>query len=161
MDNLWIILLLVGVVTTFSRKSEKRKATPQKDSDQQDAQTAWERKIRELLGEEERTIVPQEAPSTSPKRVNPSPTHQTSPPQTPLASARKALYTPSNTMTQRVTSKNHLDSTAKSKASATKIDKIKESEIGSKSEIEAILDDFTMEKAVIYSEILKPKYEEM
>ena len=28
------------------------------------------------------------------------------------------------------------------------------------SNIEAVLEDFTMEKAVIYAEILKPKYEE-
>lgn len=164
MDNLWIILLLVGVVTTFSRKSEKRKATPQKDSDQQDAQTAWERRIRELLGEEEGMTTPQSAPQSAPKEpVNSPKTASTV--QSPLTDERKTINTPAKIAHQRVEQKgkpafNHTPVTS-AKANATITDKIKEGEIGSNSEIGAILDEFTMEKAVIYSEILKPKFEEI
>ena len=160
MDNLWIILLLVGVVTTFSRKSEKRKATPQKDSDQQDAQTAWERHIRELLGEEEGMTTPQSAPKEPINSPKTAPSVQS-----PLADERKTINTPAKIAYQRVEQKskpafNHTPETS-AKANTTITDKIKEGEIGSNSEIGAILDEFTMEKAVIYSEILKPKFEEM
>lgn len=161
MSNFWLILLIFGVVASFSRKNEKRSGvpTPNEGENEQDVQTEWERKIKELLGEGESSTTPQPATNAPKQSVNP--THST---QTSLANERKGSYTPLAPQQSRVArGKKQPTSTisAKPKASDQYRDKIKEGEIGSNDEIKAILDDFSMEKAVIYSEILKPKYEEL
>ena len=161
MSNFWLILLIFGGVASFSRKNEKRSGvpTPETGENEQDVQTEWERKIRELLGEGDPVTTPQPENNTPKQSVNP--THST---QTSLANERKGSYTPIAPQQIRVArGKKQPTSTilAKSKTSDQYKDKIKEGEIGSNDEIKAILDDFSMEKAVIYSEILKPKYEEL
>lgn len=161
MSNFWLILLIFGVVASFSRKNEKRSGvpTPETGENEQDVQTEWERKIRELLGEGESSTTPHPATNAPKQSVNP--THAT---QTSLANERKGSYTPIAPQQSRIVrGKKQPTSTisAKSKTSDQYKDKIKEGEIGSNDEIKAILDDFSMEKAVIYSEILKPKYEEL
>lgn len=161
MSNFWLLLLIFGVVASFSRKNEKRSGVPASKTgeNEQDVHTEWERKIRELLGEGEPVTTPQPVNNTPKQSVNP--THST---QTSLANERRGSYTPIAPQQSRVArGKKQPISTisAKSKASDKHMDKIKEGEIGSNDEIKAILDDFSMEKAVIYSEILKPKYEEL
>lgn len=161
MSNFWLILLIFGVVASFSRKNEKRSGvpTPETGENEQDVQTEWERKIRELLGEGEPVTTPQPVNNTPKQSANP--THST---LTSLANERRGSYAPNTPQQSRVArGKKQPISTisAKSKASDQYKDKIKEGEIGSNDEIKAILDDFSMEKAVIYSEILKPKYEEL
>ena len=103
--------------------------------------------------------MPHSAPNSTSQPINPPKT-----PHTPITSERKAVHHTSPTTQNRVSGgKNVLNQSAtnKPKPHTPITDKIKEGEIGSKGEIEAILDDFSMEKAVIYSEILKPKYEEL
>ena len=161
MSNFWLILLIFGVVASFSRKNEKRSGvpTPKIGENEHDVQTEWERKIRELLGEGEPVTTPQPVNNTPKQSVNP--THST---QTSLANERKGSYTPIAPQQIRVArGKKQPTSTisANQKSSDQYKDKIKAGEIGSNDEIKAILDDFSMEKAVIYSEILKPKYEDL
>lgn len=163
MDNLWIILLLVGVITTFSRKNEKRSHAPEADAEGgnqgEHIPTEWERRIRELLGEENSSNVPQSTPSTATQPINPSKRVHT-----PTTIKRKEVNSSSQLAQNRATTgKGAMTQTTvnRQKAHSTIPDKIKEGEIGSKGEIETILEDFSMEKAVIYSEILKPKYEEL
>ena len=163
MDNFWLILLIFGAISIFSRKNEKRSRTPEADAEGgnqgEHIPTEWERKIRELLGEENSSNVPQSTPSTAAQPINPSKRVHT-----PTTSKRKEVDNTSQLAQNRATTgKSAMTKTTvnRQKAHSTIPDKIKEGEIGSKGEIETILEDFSMEKAVIYSEILKPKYEEL
>lgn len=163
MDNFWLILLIFGAISIFSRKNEKQSRTPEADAEGgnqgEHIPTEWERRIRELLGEENSSNVPQSTPSTAAQPINSSKTVHT-----PTTIKRKEVNNTSQLAQNRATiGKSAMTQTTvnRQKAHSTTPDKIKEGEIGSKGEIETILEDFSMEKAVIYSEILKPKYEEL
>ena len=163
MDNFWLILLIFGAISIFSRKNEKQSRTPEADAEGgnqgEHIPTEWERRIRELLGEENSSNVPQSTPSTAAQPINPSKRVHT-----PTTIKRKEVDNTSQLAQNRATTgKSAMTQTTvnRQKAHSTIPDKIKEGEIGSKGEIETILEDFSMEKAVIYSEILKPKYEEL
>ena len=163
MDNFWLILLIFGAISIFSRKNEKRSHAPEADAEGgnqgEHIPTEWERRIRELLGEENSSNVPQSTPSTATQPINPSKRVHT-----PTTIKRKEVDNTSQLAQNRATtgkSAMTLTTVNRQKTHSTIPDKIKEGEIGSKGEIETILEDFSMEKAVIYSEILKPKYEEL
>lgn len=163
MDNFWLILLIFGAISIFSRKNEKQSHAPEADAEGgnqgEHIPTEWERRIRELLGEENSSNVPQSTPSTATQPINPSKRVHT-----PMTIKRKEVNNTSQLAQNRATTgKSAMTQTTinRQKTHSTIPDKIKEGEIGSKGEIETILEDFSMEKAVIYSEILKPKYEEL
>lgn len=163
MDNFWLILLILGAISIFSRKNEKQSRRPEADAEGgnqgEHIPTEWERRIRELLGEENSSNVPQSTPSTATQPINSSKTVHT-----PTTIKRKEVNNTSQLAQNRATTgKCAMTQTTinRQKAHSTTPDKIKEGEIGSKGEIKTILEDFSMEKAVIYSEILKPKYEEL
>ena len=163
MDNFWLILLIFGAISIFSRKNEKRSHAPEADAEGgnqgEHIPTEWERRIRELLGEENSSNVPQSTPSTATQPINPSKRVHT-----PTTIKRKEVNNTSQLAQYRATTgKSAMTQTTvnRQKVHSMTPDKIKEGEIGSKGEIETILEDFSMEKAVIYSEILKPKYEEL
>lgn len=163
MDNFWLILLIFGAISIFSRKNEKQSRTPEADAEGgnqgEHIPTEWERRIRELLGEENSSNVPQSSQNTATQPINPSKRVHT-----PTTIKRKEVNNTSQLVQNRATTgKSAMTQTTvnRQKAHSTIPDKIKEGEIGSKGEIETILEDFSMEKAVIYSEILKPKYEEL
>ena len=163
MDNFRLIQLIFGAISIFSRKNEKQSHAPEADAEGgnqgEHIPTEWERRIRELLGEENSSNVPQSTPSTATQPINPSKRVHT-----PTTITRKEVNNTSQLAQNRATiGKSAMTQTAvnRQKAHSTIPDKIKEGEIGSKGEIETILEDFSMEKAVIYSEILKPKYEEL
>lgn len=163
MDNFWLILLIFGAISIFSRKNEKQSRTPEADAEGgnqgEHIPTEWERRIRELLGEENSSNVPQSTPSTATQPINSSKRVHT-----PTTIKRKEVNNTSQLAQNRATTgKSAMTQTTinRQKTHSTISDKIKEGEIGSKGEIETILEDFSMEKAVIYSEILKPKYEEL
>lgn len=163
MDNFWLILLIFGAISIFSRKNEKQSRTPEADAEGgnqgENIPTEWERRIRELLGEENSSNVPQSSQNTATQPINSSKTIHT-----PTTIKRKEVNNTSQLAQNRATTgKSAMTQTTvnRQKAHSMTPDKIKEGEIGSKGEIETILEDFSMEKAVIYSEILKPKYEEL
>lgn len=163
MDNFWLILLIFGAISIFSRKNEKRSHAPEADAEGgnqgEHIPTEWERRIRELLGEENSSNVPQSSQNTATQPINSSKTVHT-----PTTIKRKEVDNTSQLAQNRATTgKSAMTQTTinRQKTHSTISDKIKEGEIGSKGEIETILEDFSMEKAVIYSEILKPKYEEL
>lgn len=163
MDNFWLILLIFGAISIFSRKNEKRSHAPEADAEGgnqgEHIPTEWERRIRELLGEENSSNVPQSSQNTATQPINSSKTIHT-----PTTIKRKEVNNTSQLAQNRATTgKSAMTQTTvnRQKAHSMTPDKIKEGEIGSKGEIETILEDFSMEKAVIYSEILKPKYEEL
>lgn len=163
MDNFWLILLIFGAISIFSRKNEKQSHAPEADAEGgnqgEHIPTEWERRIRELLGEENSSNVPQSSQNTAAQPINPSKRVHT-----PTTIKRKEVNNTSQLAQNRATTgKSAMTQTTinRQKTHSTISDKIKDGEIGSKGEIETILEDFSMEKAVIYSEILKPKYEEL
>ena len=106
-------------------------------------QEEWERQLREILGEKPQTPAapkPASQPienSVAPKFKQPMPTQ----------SKRVAMPSPKN----KTTSQQPINANKGNKTPSKSDNDIN---------IEKIIDDFSMEKAVIYAEILKPKYEE-
>lgn len=141
MDIFWIFIVIFGIVVSIGQKASKQQAP--KDNDEEPTLTPEqediERRIRELLEGKK---------PSQPSTLQPS--HSTPAEHRPATSTQK-----SSTATQKTTAK----ATAKQAASNTNIDPIKQNEI-KKGEIGQIVKDFTIEKAVIYSEIMKPKYED-
>ena len=106
-------------------------------------QEEWERQLREILGEKSQTPA---APKPASQPIENSVAPEYKQPM-PTQSKRIAMPSPKNKAT-----------------SQQPINANKGNEAPSKSDndinIEKIIDDFSIEKAVIYAEILKPKYEE-
>ena len=152
MDNFWIFIVIIGAVISLTQKSPK-KASSSDDSPTADPQQELERQIRELLGEKPASKpVPAEQ-----KRVEmPAPTQI----PTPVITQKNRVDNTTTTSHTQQQSKIKTTATAKvathtNKATSKATNDDEPNEI-----IGQIVDDFTMEKAVIYAEILKPKYEE-
>lgn len=156
MDNFWIFIVIIGAVISLAQKSPK-KASSEDNTPTADPRQEWERQIRELLGEEH-TNKPTPA---EPKRVEtstPAPTPK--PTSTPIITHKNSAD--ATTSTPKPKQQNKIEATTTAKV-ATQVNntKIKAAADDEPNEmIGQIIDDFTMEKAVIYAEILKPKYEE-
>ena len=134
MDNIWIILLIVGAVISLTQKNTKRR--PQTDSDEEEQpRDVLQKHLEEIFGRGE------EHPAAPRPTAMPMP----QPPVRKMAQAtrRQQQQKPSAIQTQQLrkgsaeTPAHHSDN-----------------------ELERIIEEFDMERAVIYSEILKPKYEE-
>lgn len=174
MGSFWIFLLFAGIVAL----SKRNEAAP-KDSSSQELPTTGapsetekqdiERRIREILSEPqpagrvEPTVTPTErrvaTPTVQPARsvtipARPQPQHYS---LESLVSrghnvSAISLETIEDEWKQPKPSKSH-------KPKQAKTTKPKD-EPRANSELQAIIDDFTMEKAVIYAEILEPKFKE-
>lgn len=134
MSEFWIFLTIAGLIITFAKKEDtarkKRGIDNHKPQDLQQADL--DRQLKELFGE-----------SYSPKpTVNAT---------RPIA---QNIYA-----ANRTKGKTAKTATPHQKPNAAESNAIAKEE-GKKSSIPTIIEDFSMEKAVIYSEILKPKYEE-
>lgn len=154
MDFFWIFILIFGAIVSIGQKASKQQAPTDVESEPTlSPEEEMERRIRELL----------EGKQTPPK---------TTPPVQPVAkpAAPKSATTPTRPVTtlHRDTTPTHPVTTpARATRSATKAstrtnkitDPIKKGEI-KQSEIGRIIDDFTIEKATIYAEIMNPKYKE-
>ena len=146
MDNIWIFLVIIGAVVSFAQKNQsKRQSKSDKttDAEHNDDKTMTphemlERRVREILGEDtpQRVPSPKVALPSQPAKAKPA----TKSARTTTAQQRPAVTTPNA-------------KTAQPSATATK----NQPQNGPNSKI---IEEFTMEKAVIYSEILKPKFEE-
>ena len=145
MDNIWIFLVIIGAVVSFAQKNQsKRQSKSDKTTDAEHnddrpltPHEMLERRVREMLGED----TPQRVPS--PKVALPSQPAKAKP-------ASKSIRT---TTAQQRPAAVHNAKTVQSAVTATN----NQPENGQNSKI---IEEFTMEKAVIYSEILKPKFEE-
>ena len=152
MDNFWIFIVIIGAVISLAQKSPK-KASSSDDTPTADPQQELERQIRELLGEK-----PASKPvPTEQKRV-----------ETPALMPIPTPVIIKNNRVDNTTTSTHTQQQSKIKAAATAKVATTTNKATNKSTaddepneiIEQIIDDFSMEKAVIYAEILKPKYEE-
>ena len=145
MDNIWIFIVIIGAVISLAQKNQKKPMTESENAPQPNPQEEWERQLREILGERPQTPA---APKPASQPIERDITPENKQP-TPLQSKRVVTLLPKSktTIQQPINAKKEKAQEAQAKS---------EGEIN----IEGIIDDFSMEKAVIYAEILKPKYEE-
>ena len=174
MDNIWIFLVIIGAIFSFAQKNQGKR---QQGSDEAyeghegeetvNPHEMLERRVRELLGEE------------TPKS-NPLPTYKPTRNAESATSSQQGANRPMpRTSVSRSTITTKQQQTAKYAASMTQYrSQTKQTQAialdsnttpqkavsaqtrGHNEQIGQIIDDFSMEKAVIYSEILKPKFEE-
>lgn len=137
MSEFWIFLAIAGVIISFARKEDqarKRRGNTGQGMPKENPQEELERQLRELFGEETPAAPkPKPAEFTTPTEVK-----YTLPKPKPIASVN----------------------TPKENVSASKENKSKSSSTTESTQIDDMIKDFTMKKAVIYSEILKPKFDE-
>lgn len=167
MGSFWIFFLFLGIVALVKRKemASQEDTTPQNTptgAPTEDEKQEIERRIREILGEpqpQKRVVTAQPA-----KRVAPA---QSATPRPAVRPARpKVKVQPTHTSLEQITPEISMSShrltqptPSRSTASSRKQQNLT-TEIAGKSELDAMIDDFTIEKAVIYSEILEPKFKE-
>ena len=152
LDNIWIYIFIIGIVVSFAQKNKKKRVEQQSDSPEVDPCQEWERQIRELLGEHKQAQTQPEVEV----EVRPVVTPQNTTPKSAVAAPKYAKF--GNNSHATTNGKANYKTAAKT-ANSPSVEAVT-SEDAPNENIEKILDDFSMEKAVIYAEILKPKYEE-
>lgn len=167
MDIFWVFILLFGIIVSIGNKASKQQVpTSEEGEPTTSPEENMERRIRELL-EGKPT---HKAPKPSPKPINtPTPTHSkgSTTPQPSVQNAtvqrshtsKQALTPQKTTTSSRTASQTPKNIKTSPKQTNVATDPIKQGEI-KQSEIGRIIDDFTIEKATIYAEIMRPKHEE-
>lgn len=130
MDNFWIFLVIAGAIISFARKEDKARKK-QGSAGQMPPQETPKAELERQL----REIFGGEIPVKPVPKVTKEPAMAKSIATTPVHTPKKSINTP--------------------KADEPRADRSADS-----GQIGEIVKDFSMEKAVIYSEILKPKWEE-
>ena len=150
MDIFWVFIIIFGIIVSIGQKTNKRQITTEESEPASSPEQEMERRLRELL----------EGKTTPPAR----PMQGREVP--PLTQSTRTSHTAGDTHSRpilkkatkqsNIAHKQHpLPKPAPTKSSSP----IKDNEIKS-NEIGQIVKDFTIDKAVIYAEIMKPKYEE-
>ena len=157
MDNIWIFIVIIGAVISLAQKNQKKPMPKSENAPQPNPQEEWERQLREILGE--RPQMP-----AAPKPAS-QPLEKSAAPEYKQPAQSKRVVMPSPKAQFKAQSQQATINTQKNGATIqqpTNANKGNEAQSKSESDIniEKIIDDFSMEKAVIYAEILKPKYEE-
>lgn len=150
MDNFWIFIVIIGAVISLAQKSPK-KASSSDDTPTADPQQELERQIRELLGEK---------PASKPTPTEQKRVEMPTPIPTPIITPKNRVDTATSITKPKHQSKIGMAATAKAATHTNKAKSKTAADDEPNEIIEQIIDDFSMEKAVIYAEILKPKYEE-
>lgn len=149
MGSMWIFLLFAGIAAIVKGKeylSEQKSAPNSVPSDEDHEEI--ERRIKEILGVPNQTkrVVPS-APSVQSSAI---PDKQPAQRTTRQVSQLSAPKPASAVKSYSVTPKNN---TSAKQPSAQQT-------ITTAPQIEAVMDDFSLEKAVIYTEIMQPKFKE-
>ena len=159
MDNIWIFIVIIGAVISLAQKNQKKPMPKSENAPQPNPQEEWERQLREILGERPQMPAAPK-PASQPLEKSAAPEYKQ-----PAPAQSKRVVMPSPKAQFKAQSQQATINTQKNVAAIQQpTNANKGNEAQSKSEndinIEKIIDDFSMEKAVIYAEILKPKYEE-
>lgn len=182
MDNIWIILLIVGAVISLTQKNTKRR--PQTDSDEEQPRDVLQKHLEEIFGRgEEHPAAPRPtampmpqppvrkpsaesadtAPAARPKTQDTAPRQQTAEPKKHIRSTAETSARDTSHRNQAMAQATRRQQQQKPSAIQTQQLRKGSAETPahhSDNELERIIEEFDMERAVIYSEILKPKYEE-
>lgn len=173
MDNIWIFLVIIGAIFSFAQKNQGKR---QQGSDEAyeghegeetvNPHEMLERRVRELLGEE----TPKSNPMPTHKPARSADTTTSSQqganrPTLRTSIARPTMTTKQHTAKSATSMPQYRSQTKRTQAIAMDVNTIPQKAVsaqqkGRNEQIGQIIDDFSMEKAVIYSEILKPKFEE-
>ncbi len=166
MDYFWVMLLIFGAIVSLGQKNQKGKRAD--EAEDPDPNEEWERRLREILQQDQPTKT--EAPETATPHTSPQQPQATSPqphkvaPQTRGYAMQPRSLTPqprTTSMQVHKSASTHYGSKQQAHPTASPLQPKGASsaaELGS--DFDRMIDDFTIEKAVIYAEILKPKYEE-
>ena len=130
MDNFWIFLIIAGAIISFARKEDKARKKQGSAGQMFPQETPKAELDRQL-----REIFGGETLVKPASKAKKEPAMAKSIATTPVHTPKKSINTP--------------------KADEPRVDRSADS-----GQINDIIKDFSMEKAVIYSEILKPKWEE-
>ena len=159
MGSFWTFLVIIGVVAfKFFGELATDKGANQPTAPTDEEKSDIEKRIQEILGEvEQKRVVPQPA---APKTSAPAP----QPAMRPARTKTKAqpAYTSLEQITPEIAMSSHRISKPTTTRKAVSPKKVQTApvEVAGKSELDAMIDDFTIEKAVIYSEILEPKFKQ-
>lgn len=158
MDIFWVFIIIFGIVVSIGQKANKQQAPTDDSEPTLTPEQEMERKIRELL---EGKPTPSAKPAPS---ANPAPTAKSTPSSeatiaTRTKTKREAHNTIPTTKSAKKATITHKTSATPKVSSVEENSPIKAKEI-KRGEIGQIVEDFTIDKAVIYAEIMKPKYEE-
>ena len=159
MGSFWTFLVIIGVVAfKFFGELATDKGANQPTVPTDEEKSDIEKRIQEILGEvEQKRVVSQPAaPKTS--APAPQPSMRTARPKTKAQPA----YTSLEQITPEITMSSHRISKPTTTRKAVSPKKVQTApvEVAGKSKLDAMIDDFTIEKAVIYSEILEPKFKQ-
>ena len=150
MDIFWVFIIIFGIIVSIGQKTNKRQITTEESEPASSPEQEMERRLRELL----------EGKTTPPAR----PMQGREVP--PLTQSTKTSHTAGDTHSRPILKKATKQSNIAHKqyplpkpAPTKSSSPIKDGEIKS-NEIGQIVKDFTIDKAVIYAEIMRPKYEE-
>ena len=159
MGSFWTFLAIIGVVAfKFFGELATNKGASQPTAPTDEEKSDIEKRIQEILGEvEQKSVVPQPA---TPKTSAPAPQPAMRPAR-PKTKAQPA-YTSLEQITPEIAMSSHRISKPTTTRKAVSPKKVQTApvEVAGKSELDAMIDDFTIEKAVIYSEILEPKFKQ-
>lgn len=167
MSSFWTFLVIIGVVAIkFFGELATDKGASQPTAPTDEEKSDIEKRIQEILGElEQKRVVPTQPtapqpsmPAPQPSMPAPRPAMRPARPKTKAQPAYSSLeqITPEIAMSSHRISK---PTTTRKAVSPKKVQTVPV-EVASKSELDAMIDDFTIEKAVIYSEILEPKFKQ-
>lgn len=160
MGSFWTFLVIIGVVAfKFFGELATDKGASQPTAPTDEEKSDIEKRIQEILGEvEQKRVVPTQPAAPSPSMPAPQPAMR---PARPKTKAQPA-YTSLEQITPEIAMSSHRISkpTTTRKAVSPKKVQTEPVEVAGKSELDAMIDDFTIEKAVIYSEILEPKFKQ-
>lgn len=173
MDNIWIFLVIIGAIFSFAQKNQgkRQQGSDEADEGRKGEETVnphemLERRVRELLGEE----TPKSNPMPTHKPARSADTTTSSQqganrPTLRTSVARPTMTTKQQTVKSATSTPQYRSQTKRTQAIASDGNIASQKAVsaqtrGHNEQIGQIIDDFSMQKAVIYSEILKPKFEE-
>lgn len=151
MSGFWIFVIFATIIASVAKnnanaakKAAKGDSTPSPEPQTiQDARELLEERIRELLKEQQT----QQPAASQPQPSVATPAKQTT--QASLQSSQSRKQKPYSQIKHNTITKK-----AAAQQSAPKVEELPNSGF------EAIINDFSLEKAVIYSEILEPKFKQ-
>lgn len=160
---LWMIILIAGAIMSISQKDQKKRAgtaSDNEDTPTPDRREEWNRRMRDIFGD-----LPTAPPvPTAPHYPQPVGTQGIDPAH-PLARAAKRESAATEKVTAERVAAAPKPQKHKNTAKTVGSDKTQahlaepESAVVN-TDYGRMIDEFDLERAVIYSEILKPKFEE-
>lgn len=179
MDNIWIVLLIVGAVISLTQKSQKRR--PQQEPEDEEPARELCKQFEEMFGRREEypaaprpTATPM-APKAAPEKMTAQqpaaapattasghPKQKRAPLQSTAAAEKASHATPHRKEGAQPKARRQQpnEQTPLTVQQNRKMAPAAATAQHGNNDLEKILEEFDMERAVIYSEILKPKFEE-